>query len=449
MTQKFAFFLFGCAALWLTLFSCTKPSPFGANLLQSEIAEFDTLSLPVICTVEQEDKLVTSDRKAEFDYFLCGKVVDPIFGTVSSDIYTQILPASSPVNFANTTLDSIVMILPYASAGVYGDTTQAQNLRVVRLRDTFESRNYYATEQLAEEVEVGRVNNFLPHPTALYKGLDTASSVAKFAHIRIRLDDSYGEYLRSVDSLTMTNEQTYIRATKGLKITTSSNAAPGAMLAFDLNSSLSRIRIYYKIGTDTVQKKFDLTSSQLVAHKFTHFEVPRIGTMASESVGKALPPFVYLQGMGNTRLKVEFPSAPDLDDIIVNNAILEFSATRLTEDNTTLPFATQLVMSERVTDSTFLYISDIRYSLSIRQNFAYFGGAPLKETGDIYRYRMSVTQHFQDIVDDVSGDINKRTLYVTVNAPRFSAQRVVLHGSNATTAPALRAKLNLKYTKLK
>lgn len=438
---------------------CTKPSPFGSELLESELSEYDTLTLPVNCTVQfEDDSLVTSDRKGDVSFFLCGAVDDKIFGYFSSEIYTQILPFSNPVNFNNTTLDSIVMILPYAPAGFYGDTSNMQTLRVYKLRDTFESRNYYSTETIAEEVEIGRVDNFIPRPYTKYKGLDTTSAATnRFAHLRVKLDNSFGDFIRSIDSTTMANEVTLNRIIKGLKITSSPTGGQGAMMAFDLNGDKSMIRMYYHVGTDTIQKVFNISASSGTAHKFSHFQLAKSGTIAANAVGVPNPKYLFVHGLGHMRVRVEFPTAPQLDNIIINNAILEMTPVTLPEDMPVLPFATQLVASDSSTSSFMRYVNDLRYSLDVRNTYGFFGGQP---TDDVYR--MALTQRFQDIVDDTTGDPSKRTVYVSVG-PAFSllrlpystidpfkllSERVVLHGSSTDTPYELRAKVKLKFTKL-
>ena len=40
------------------------------------------------CTVIAEDSLVTSDRSSTADYFLCGQLNDPVFGTSQAEIFS-------------------------------------------------------------------------------------------------------------------------------------------------------------------------------------------------------------------------------------------------------------------------------------------------------------------------------------------------------------------------
>ena len=51
---------------------CNKPSPFGADLLDDQLADYafsDSVSLR--CSIVREDSVLTSDRTLTADFFLC------------------------------------------------------------------------------------------------------------------------------------------------------------------------------------------------------------------------------------------------------------------------------------------------------------------------------------------------------------------------------------------
>jgi hypothetical protein len=439
MTNKINQVLFTIAVACGLFFSCTKSTPFGADLLEDQLADLDTQEIPVICTIEQEEVQVTADRNASYSYFLCGQMNDPEFGGSSSEVFAQFKNISNP-NYTNVRFDSAFLILPYAAAGVYGDTTTTQTLRIFQLADTIaNSYNYKSTDNIAVTNEIGSVENFLPRPRTLAKILDTASTTVKAAHLKVPLSTAFGESLLAIDSTTMTNEFLFWKATRGLKITSTTSATPGAMLAFNLNSSSCFIRVYYT-QNDTVRKTANY--SLATGNKFMHFNHDYTGTPAAAAMATANPDLLYLQGMNGLRLKLEFPTAQSLDKVLINKAELELSALSST---LLLSEASQLATYNKTTDSTYALTNDANYSLTVGSNsFQYFGGFPEKE-GGVQKYRMTMTKRFQEMVDATDGDPKSRTIYIYVYPRQLSAARSIIYGVNNPTNPL---KMKLKYTKL-
>ncbi|MEY3239386.1 MAG: hypothetical protein RIR11_824, partial [Bacteroidota bacterium] len=92
MNYKFSHSILFAAIACILSFACTKPTPFGAELLNDQIADFEGEDVVVNCTVERQDTLVSVDRTSSFPYFLCGVVNDPEFGATTSEIYSLFRP---------------------------------------------------------------------------------------------------------------------------------------------------------------------------------------------------------------------------------------------------------------------------------------------------------------------------------------------------------------------
>lgn len=434
--------------LLLLVFACTKTTPFGADLLSDQLADYDfTDTITVKYTVEREDSVLTSDRSFTAPYLLCGRLNDPKFGKSSSEIFTLLQMADLSPNFRKTNqkFDSLVMYLRYAPAGIYGDTTQTQTLRVYRLNAGEQvnwRKDYYSTNSLLGTTEVGSAM-FLPRPNTP----DSLFAVVKAPYLRVRLSDDFGKELFGIDSTTLTADTAFWGKLRGLRITTEPNNSSnlGAMLAFNLNDeSFSRIRLYYH--EDTVAKAFDYFFRR--ANKFTHFDLSHGGTPAGQSIGQAADELMYLQGMTGLRVRMEFPYLHLLDDIAVNKAELVLTAA---ENLATLPPASQIGITQYSGDTLFVYTNDVLYSFNTSPggDFSRFGGTPLDEavgTTRLKRYRMTLSQRLQDIVDDQSGLLKNRTLYLSIQPQSRSAMRSILYGPKSALFPA---KLNLTYTRIR
>ena len=437
-----------CMALLWT--ACNKPTPFGANLVDEQADGFAfTDTLTTLCTVQREDSVITSSTSS---YYLCGELNDPIFGKSSAELYTLFSLENLDPGFepAKTTLDSVVMYMHYSSSGVYGDTLQPQILRVLRLTDPIQwDSNYFTDDQRTAGVEIGRVNDFLPRPRTS-KSLFSTTSTAPY--LRVKLDTSFGNYLLNIDSLTSSSDTSFWRKIKGLKIVTSSGSAvPGAMLSFNLDETgYSRIRLYYHTDGDTTAKAFNYYFSG--AKKFSHYSHEYDGTQAGSKINQQSDDLLYLQSMQGLRVKLEFPTANKLDNLIVNKADLEFTVAKnvIGDLPSTLFPADQVVLTQIQGDSTFVFTSDVLYSLgsTLSEGFTRFGGYPETDVvnGVEYtHYHLSLSAVFQKMVDDAANDPKNRTVYLSIYPQNRSAQRLIIYGPKSPIYPL---KLNLKYTRL-
>lgn len=435
----------------LLVLSCTKPTPFGAGLLDDQLGVFqysDTLTVQF--TVLPEDSILTSDRSSTADYMFCGQLNDPVFGRSKADIFTLFrLPNLNP-NFKNAIVDSIVMVLRYDAPGFYGDTLQPQTLRVHRVAaDTIVNwdRNYYSNQSLAVSDLIGEAANVLPMPrtNATIFGDTTLTG----PYVRIPLDNAFGQELLDIDSLNLTADTLFWRKVRGLRISAEPTGDPGAMMAFDMNNaSFSRIRLYYKYASDTITNSRTVDFSFVGGNKFNHFTHDFTGSPVEPYLNQAGDDYLFVQGMSGLRVKLEIPYAHLLDNIAVNKAELELTAAAFPNDNALLNPASQLVFTEIIGDTAVGLTSDVLYSLGTALNgtFSSFGGSPEKEMDngtEIDRYRLTLTRRFQDMVDNTSGDLKDQTIYLNVYPQSRSAMRAIFYGPKSGTFPA---KLALKYT---
>jgi len=439
------------AVLILTAISiviaCKQPSPFGADLLRDEFSEYvftDTITLR--CTLEREDSTLTSDRSSTAAYFLCGELNDPQFGKSVSNIYALMLGKNLNPNFkpATQTFDSIVLYLRYAAAGFYGDTTQEQTLRVFRVDPNHHispSANYYSTKTFPAAEELGSVR-FLPKPSKV----DTLFEGIKGPFLRLALKPEFGQELFTLDSASYSVDSFFTQKLRGLKIVSSaSGATPGAIMAFDLNNTaLSRMRLFYH---DTTARNFDYFFTG--GNKFTHFEHDHGGSPSGQLIGQALDDNLFVQGMHGLRVKIEFPYAHLLNKIAVNRAQLVLT---VADETASLKPANQLFFSQLQGDTVFVLSNDVVYSFGPTFNggFSNFGGTPREEFDNgtmVKRYRLTLSDQFQEIVDDDnSSDTKKRTVYLGVYPRSRTAERAILFGPRSLSFPA---KLELTYTRVR
>lgn len=433
----------------ISVLACKKPTPFGSELLENgydNLVFTDTIT--VQCTLEREDSVATSDKTATSTYLLCGNINDPVFGKYGAQIYTLLQPNTLNPQFdtAQITYDSVVLYLAYEPSGFYGDTLLPQSLQVYRLAEDMPyDSTYYSVASFQTGEEIGHLDNFYPKPNrtdSLYDG-------NRGAFLRIPLSDDFGRALLNIDSLTWLSDSSFYHWIHGLKITSTPVGDPGTLLAFNLNSTtFSRVSLYYTVKNDTAQSRFDFFFRN--TNKFNHFDQgpDYANSEAGSHVNQVLTDKMYTQGMQGYRIKVSFPYANLFDRIAVNKAQLVLTAA---DNNPLLRPAEQLILTEFQGDSTYVFTSDALYALGASQtgSLSGFGGFPEKEIVNgtvVTRYRLALSDKFQQIVDDdASPDIKHRTVYINVYPRTRSAQRAVLYGPQSATFPA---KLELKYTRV-
>jgi hypothetical protein len=444
-TKQIALYSIGLTLALATLFSCNKSTSFGADLLEDQIADFDIQELEVNCSLETIGKVTTADLNSQFDYFPCGLIKDADFGSTTAEIFSQITLSGGSFDFENARFDSAFLILPYDANGFYGDTLISQNLRVFQLADTIaNSKRYLATDSILAGDEIAAVNQFLPRPRTPEKILDTAATAIKAPHLKVPLSNAFGTFLLSVDSTTMTNDFAFWRLSKGIKLVVTPSSDPGALVAFDLNSSNCFIRMYYTVD-DTVSRTYRYNlkgSSTATSNKFLKFTHDYNGSNAQATLGVVNPERMYMQGLAGIRMKVEFPTAAALEGIVVNKAELELTAL----SDPLFPVAGQLLAFDKTSDTTYIETADVVYAYTV-SNGAYtlFGGKPQVATGGVKKYQLTLTKQFQDFVDATDNDPKKRTIYLSIAPQVLTAGRTVFFGANDPTYPV---KLRLKYTKL-
>lgn len=461
MTQhRFVVWVALLAVAVVTWLSCTRSTPFGADLLDDQVADYtftDTIS--VKCTLLEEENIITGNVTGAT--MICGEVTDPIFGKTRADLYSGLTFNKTDLNLNGTIIDSVVLFLGYKSGAVYGDTTQLQTMKVYQLADSVRyGKEYLSTDTLPVGNLLGSLS-FYPKPNKK----DSLAPTVKAAVVRIKLDRSFGETLKdiSLDSLSRVRESACAQKIKGLKITSASAGEPGAMLAFDLSQKTSTyLRLYYRKDTSRLSTDYILSGNSLTLGKFANIKHDYSKSPFKDQIGAPATEFMYAQGGRGVQVKVELPYISNLENIIVNKAELVLTAKEPT--STWLPLPGQLFLTEALNGRVLISSDSLTIKGLLSQvwriptndvtrstdsNYSVFGGHPEKETvngASVTRYRLNLSKRLQAAVDDTSGDPVKRTFYINVFPQRTSVAGVAFYGPKSTQYPA---KLELKYTRIR
>jgi hypothetical protein len=421
-------------------FSCDKdPSPIGLDLQPDE----DKLGVFIsdTTTLFAHSVLIDSIRTDETSISLLGSYYDPVFGSSTASIYTQIRLSTTSVNFGeNPQLDSIVLWLDY-TGDYYGDTTYPQMFRVYRLNESiYVDTDYYSNQYKELGDEIGNILTApSPHDSITFEDQRLK------AQLRIPLTTEFGEsIINASPEDDLSSNDNFLEFLKGIYITSDKVQWGGAILNFDLPSPYSRLLIYYSNDEDdSLLYSFIISAANARFMHFEHYGYQNAGALFKQQVidGNASlgNEQVYLQAMAGVKIKLEVPYLFDWveeNKIIINEALLVIDNMDPESDYKAPPSITLLKIND---DGTSGYIPDQFEGAN------YFGGGYDDNSGE---YSLRISRYFQQLLD---GSIDNNGMYLIAAGASLMANRAVIVGSNPAAAGDNNMKIRLKliYTKEK
>jgi Domain of unknown function (DUF4270) len=453
----FRTFCFVSLILFAIASSCNKSSTFGSDLLDDQtLNSIFTDTVQINMRLLPEDSFNTSDPNSIADYLLCGKLDDPILGTSSATIYSGLQLTALNNNFKGTKLDSVVLYLGVAPRSFYGDTTKLHTFDVTLLNNhPSKSTRYFSDTSIQTSTDAGALigsGQWQPTPNIGRSLIDTTSINRDSVFgtwFSMRLSDAFGQKILAMDSATLNNDTLFWAQIKGIQI---KSRDAGAVFGFNLNNrSFSRITLYYR--ADSLNAPQRVSNVQFIGeNKFTQLQNTPSNYITSR-LGKVITDdMIPLQGLAGTRVEVEVPHINDINkkDWAVNMAdVIFYVATSVSGDNLSqYKPAQQLTTSISVGDTAYTAVADVAYSFAVTGNtYSLFGGSPQKviENGIEYtRYKLSLPSHLQDMILQKEA----KKFYINIFPQFRSAERLIFVSPSAAATSPLRARLNIRYTKV-
>lgn len=349
----------------------------------------------------RDDSLVTSN----FSYGIIGNYTDPLFGSVSSMLYTQIGLASgmSSINFDEVSIDSVVLSLVVDglfpdTAGQYNFHFEVMQLSQPLLSDT----DYYSFDTLPVQ------------PSTRY--FDNAVSVgSNDTVVRLKLNSNINSILsQSGDSAD------FAAATKGLRIRIT-NAGDEGMMSINFASTRTCLTAYYHYSTDTVPYYYEFLAGAGVAH-FTNFSHNYTGTIFNglDSIDGSQQ--LYLEPLAGYNLRLNFNDSVQAFAAKHPRAVIHHAELLLPTTATAPATHPEQLVALALNDAgTMSFIPDYADAYTYR-------GFDGKYDSSRNLYRMRVTQHLQTLLRQ--GHDNGMS--VMLDARRSSARRTIIAGPQAT-----------------
>lgn len=442
------FFVF--LSLLLALGSCKKEAKLGIETRP----ENDLIGITGIDTFQVIAKTVAGDtlRTDERSTLLLGIYKDPIFGTVSSELYTQFEP-SIPVNFGDPnklTLDSVVLMFRFdvGASGSYGKLLGQGNLVLPPL--TF--RAYELNEKLNIDSSYTHIRKADYNPQIIGEAIEYRAVLDSInvgngrapAQFRMRLDNAWGEKILKAPSSTFQNAANFQELVKGLAIIpTLSFNSEGNIYYFVPQNAFTALRLYYKVETESGNfnsETYDLLIGSSSAN-YMRYQISRNGSPVEQAIQN---PSIgaekcYIQGMGGCYTELSFPTlmqAFENQNIVVNRAelVMPLENTGATE----YPEVPSLFIKAYDENRTKFFIVDQLEGANHIDGF-------VDRTNN--QYRFVITRHVQNMISAYRRGENFNFGFVlTPTSESIQANRVVVQGHSPTAGE--RIKLRILYTPL-
>ncbi len=454
---KFFFILSLSISICLT--SCDESSVVGLDVQPpNDLLNVDYQDTTTIYTITQKgDSLITDESLITTGLGLIGKYIDPVFGTSSASMYTQV---RLPSNIAATTFgtlpicDSIILSLVYEGTAYGKKDRKQQKLNVYQVAQSMSTAStYYSNSTLSKNsVDLTAADGYLFYPRLLDSMTTTtiAGDIKLKPQLRVLLDNSFGQLLLNNQSTgNLATDADFQSFFNGIYITTENTTTlPGEGNILHFKMGESKITLYYHnsnaTNNDTLSYDFSLGS----VARFNHFEhdysSALIDPLLNGQINVATPPTqngtVFVQSMSGVRTKIKFPYLMNWVSeglIGINKAELVISVdTNLLDlyklDTFAAPAA--LILFGINDDGTTFAIPDAF------EGATYFGGTLNSST---IQYRFNIARYIQQVLD---GKRNNNGLYLLASNGAVFGNRAVLSGGYSGSARPM--KLNLTYTKI-
>lgn len=451
------------------LFSCAEPTTIGSEL-QDSIDAFvtDTLSLKMTTIREEVVKTFDPNPDAAFSSYLCGNYRDEIMGKTSASVYTQLRVSSAPdASFyaeSGSTLDSVILHIPFNFGSNYGDPEESYTFEVYKMTepmdigDTLYSNSTFTFDPTPIGSATFTVPDITDTVTYILPRLITSSGTVTVndtvniaAHLRIPMSTAFAEEFINLsadnDNLNETDDlQNFINGLHIKSVDTENEGMVGLRLDRLVNAASfgSGITFYYHYpstsGDTTLFRRHSIFTSssttQLVA-KTTSASIelsPEVeAAIDVQATGDDL---LYLQGLAGPNIQFEIPYADAFRNTIINKADLTLTVASEIDTTRNPPF--QVVVATRSGEGTYLVTDDVLFAIS-RGTFSIFGGQEV-ENGELRQYTFNLSAVFQTLVDG-----GNEPLYLRILPKQEQVSRMTVYGPEHSQYPA---KLNLVYTKL-
>lgn len=410
-------------------------------------------SLPILARTVYDDSVVTSTNFSGLPVYQgIGTVNDPYFGKTNAATFFQIIPSTPNFKFEGFTVDSAILVLPYAGF-TWGDTsgaTPTQSMVVYRVSSILEKNaTYYPYTQ--KDIDFSKQYSDVT-PVNISRLRDSVSiwGVNRTPHVRIRLNQSFINDITTADKTNFEDYPKFLEWFRGLCVMPADTNQNGrAMPYFRLdgtgNYSQANVLFYYHTpgGNDTLTMTFPFSQQYCVLYN----KITRNYTGAPAQAYINTPGYnndlILLQNQPGAALDIKIPNISKIPQAVINRAELVISVAQ--QDNIFSPPAKLFPMGVRTGDNgnNYVYYVADRYPLNSISPLSVIDGYA-KKVNNVTTYKINIPRELQSAINQ-----KRDTLHLRIIGTQdyYGAYRMIA-GGNTNSDPNLRIRFNVVLTKL-
>ncbi len=309
-----------------------KNNPIGQDIIdQSELLASDGIDTFTLQTFSYlPDSVISS--KAIFG--LLGSYEDPVFGSYTSEIFTQFRLTDLNHDFGDISkieVDSLVIALEYGS--FYG-SSGVQTIEVHEImEDLYADSTYYSSESVTVNPNFGTNNGDLVRPG--YSNLDmdvnnitvVDGDTLPGNQLRIHLHTSFAKQIL-IDAASgngyFTDNESFLDYFKGLRIRTNNgmqSPGEGGIFYFKMTDPDSKMTLYYR--ENGTPKQYDFLINSSCAY-FNHVTINNTATITSTFENEVMGATSFYAQAYGSRAVVKIPGLSNIpENSVIHKAVLE------------------------------------------------------------------------------------------------------------------------------
>lgn len=421
------------------------PAKIGIDI-QPETDKLNVFSTDTT-TVYAHSIYVDSVRTDETSRTMIGSYYDPVFGTSTSSLNLELRLSTTAIELGDSpVLDSMVMVLEYATVSIagnetfiaYGDTTTPQTFRIFELDETIYADSvYYSNSQVAlKEGEIAN-HTFEPHPTDSI----TIDTTKYKAQLHIKMNDGFVQKFRDAAADDFSSLENFLLFFKGMYIQPDEVTYGGAIMFFEISSIFSRMTLYYSNAEeDSLEYYFPITSSSARFMKFEHNYLLASPEFQNQLNGDTIlgQQKFFLQSMAGVASVIQFPYFKNFStqEMVALNEAKLYIPNNNADDELIPP--NELVLFTISNDGSYQVVADQL------EGTEYYGGTYDESNG---KYFFRLTQQLQKVL---TSDTIPPKYYLGISGASILPNRGVFNGFSPLVGfdNSDRLKLELIFTRL-
>jgi hypothetical protein len=441
----------------LSFVSCKQDdSDIGLNLRNDNgVIDVDyTDTFDVIAYTVREDTL----KSDSFSYAQVGAINDPLFGTKTTTLYSNLKLPETGYDFTGATLDSIVLTLliqpnQLISNGAitanvelrYGDFTTPQHFEIWTTAESIDpGERIFSDKSISLDQKIGEyfgTVNYSDSTDFIYE--DDTFRIAP--NVTFTLDPQFGQDLLDQPTSTYATDEAFKEFVKGLAVvpkTDHLSPGDGSVFAVDLEQTISGITLYYNGGE---AKSFIFAGR---ASRFQEYNIFDRTVPISEQLANPGQHYdeVYVSTFGGSKGRIEIKDILDLvkdGPVVINEARFEIPLKPGTFDENQFrpPFRMLLLQPEEATGLNQPILDQVFPNRGSNYYDGYYDA-------DNQSYTFWFQRHLQQILDtylETGEDVNRGFYLVIPSDFPLAASRAVFDTRQGDSEGM---KLFIRYTKL-